>query len=182
MIEVKLSLNSDLMEKLDQLDASVKKATKETVYAVAKDAYNGVVQSIQSKNLIKTGNLLRSVGFNMQGGGKYNLVNYDYTPSFSHRQAHKRIIPGRTPGPNKLNIFDVNNSPPPPPDNPYQANVFVLARYGPFLEFGTVHMAARPFFYEPIGRTQVSVYHIASGVFARYGLSASNFLSVLGEA
>lgn len=155
MIGITATIEGSLLAELDIFDAKVRKATKEAVAAVAFDAYTNITTNIQEKGLIKTGNLLKSVGFNVQGGGKYNIINYNYTPQRSGRR--------------KM-VLDAPLEAPPPSSNRNEANVFVLARYAIYLETGTYKMAARPFFWSAISQTHTNTYSIVIAVFEKNGI------------
>lgn len=146
-----------LIDALDETDKKVKQLTQKCVFELAKRSYEGVIGQIDSKNLIKTGNLRKSIGFNTKAGGAYNIFNFNYTPSTEHRFHSKRV-------------FDAPLQAPQPPTNPYEANIFCLARYGVFLEYGTVKMSARPFFYAPIHKVFGNAEIICKSILTQYGL------------
>jgi hypothetical protein len=148
-----------LFEKLDILDVKVRAATRQTSLAVAQAGQGNIIAIIDEKNLIVSGNLRRSIGFQTMGGGKFNIFNFNAIPTPTHRFRTRRVFE------------DYYFDPPSPPTSVYEVQLFCLAIYGPYLEFGTSRMSARPFFFEGVARTQEMVPTLAIKTFAEYGIA-----------
>lgn len=133
MIGIKIAISADLLDALDLADKEIEKALRLGVYDNAKQTYDALVQKAVEYDWQPprtTGNLKDSIGFLVKAGGAYNIHNYNAV-RVTKRTFERVPIPDR-------------------PKDAYSAKIFVLAPYASFLEFGTRHMAARPFFFETV--------------------------------
>ena len=163
MLNITLTLQSeDVLARLVRLHPEVAQATRDELLFTAKGMVANMHDITQNKEHWfpphTTGNLDMSIGFltaQGQGSGMAGLRNYQ---NIRHVTARRFSTTGGfvnttsfKPGTVRGKV-DVVYPMPTPPTNPNSIVVFALATYASFLEYGTVHAGARPFFNESVDK------------------------------
>ena len=128
-MQMHFEIESNVESQLDLASVKVQKAVGRGIYATAKSAYDSMMATMDSYGWgppNTTGNLRDTTGFFVKSGSRYNLTNW------------------RTAQRANAGILGVEL-----PDIPYEesAVLFSNAPYAEYVEFGTMHMSAKPYFY-----------------------------------
>jgi len=161
MIDLKLSLSGSFMEDLDKLDANVLEATKEALSEFVITVYGKVINNIDSWgwNYPKTtGNLKRTTGYFLPDTTTNAWRNSLFTSKLNRKSSAGR-----------RDAFDYHAPPPKPNPDAFVGNVFSLARYAPYLEFGTARMSARPYFFRALTEAEPQILSVFTKHFANIG-------------